>query len=138
MRDMIQEDRDDNEDVELKFIHVFDRIETCDKWAETRTALAKANAVYDPTASPMPASEGRPIGHKMAKAARDATSGIEKLHTSIMACMADAASHAKLRADQAAKMEEFVATRWESSMARQDAKIDLLKANVAAKGWRTW
>jgi len=43
--------RQDNDDVEFKIIHVFSRIDTCDKWAETRITLAKAkDAAYDPTA----------------------------------------------------------------------------------------
>ena len=42
--------RNDNDGVEFKFIHVFARIEKCDKWAETRADLAKAkNGTYVPT-----------------------------------------------------------------------------------------
>ena len=73
MRAMFTAYREDNEDVEFKFIHVFARIETCEKWTEVRTALAKA--------------------------ARDATPAIEKLHSSILACIADAATHAAMRAE---------------------------------------
>ncbi len=68
---MITAYREDNDDVEFKFVHVFARIETCDKWKEVRTALAKANVPFDPNDAPTPAAVGRPIGNKKAKAARD-------------------------------------------------------------------
>jgi hypothetical protein len=59
---MIAAYRKDNEDVEFKFIHGFARIETSNKWMETHTALSKANTMYDPAATPSPASDGRPLG----------------------------------------------------------------------------
>ena len=34
--------RDDTKNAEFKFLHVFTRIEHCKKWADTRSALAKA------------------------------------------------------------------------------------------------
>lgn len=132
MRAMISAYREDNDDVEFKFIHVFARIETCEKWVETRRALSKAGK-FDPDAVPALASDGRPLGNKRAKAMRDAAPGIEKLHSSIMACMADAASHAAERAEQAAKMEQVAAVRWASVIEGQDSKLELIRANVAAK-----
>jgi hypothetical protein len=36
MRAMIIAYREDNADVEFKFVHVFAWIETCDKWKEVR------------------------------------------------------------------------------------------------------
>ena len=96
MRAMISAYRDNNDDVKFKFIHVFARIESCDKWAEIRTTLSKGK--FDPDAAPALASDARPMGNKRAKALRDVATGIEKLHSSIMACMADAASHAADRA----------------------------------------
>jgi hypothetical protein len=45
----------------------------------------------------------------------------------------DVASHAAERAEQAAKMEQVAAVRWASVIERQDAKLDLIRANVAAK-----
>jgi hypothetical protein len=47
--------------------------------------------------------------------------------------MADAASHAAERAEQAAKMEQVAAVRWAWVIERQDAKLELIRANVAAK-----
>ncbi|KAK1680988.1 hypothetical protein QYE76_041836 [Lolium multiflorum] len=101
--------------IEFKFVHVFARIETCDKWTEVRTALARANVPFDPNATATPVVVGRPVGNKKAKTMRDAAMAIEMLHSSISACIADAATHAATRAEQAAKMEEVA-----SVMERQD------------------
>ena len=100
-----------------------------------RTALAKANAPFDPNApaAATPAAVGRPVGTKKAKAVRDAAPAIEKIHSSILACIADAATHAATRVEQAAKMEEVASARWASVMERQDIKLDLIKANIVAK-----
>jgi hypothetical protein len=59
MRAMITAYREDNDDVEFKFIHVFARIEMCDKWSETRLTLSKGK--FDPDAAPALASDGRLI-----------------------------------------------------------------------------
>ena len=64
--------RDDNDQAEFKFLNVFTRIEACEKWIECRQALAKnKEAVYNPGTPVAGAAEGRPIGNKKAKAARD-------------------------------------------------------------------
>jgi hypothetical protein len=60
--------RADNEDIEFKFIHVFKRIEKCDKWAMVTASLGKGKDVaFDPTA-PLPSAEqGHPeMGNKKA------------------------------------------------------------------------
>ena len=44
--------RNDNDGLEFKFIHVFSRIEMCDKWTDVRTDLAK-NGMYDPKHRPL-------------------------------------------------------------------------------------
>ena len=60
---MLQDYRDDNEDVGFKFFHVFKRIETCDKWILTRAALAKAKeSGFDPIVPTLAAVEGGPSG----------------------------------------------------------------------------
>ncbi|KAK1679952.1 hypothetical protein QYE76_040800 [Lolium multiflorum] len=51
--------RDDNKNAEFKFPHVFTHIETCNKWADMRAALAKGG-LYNPMASVPIAVEGRP------------------------------------------------------------------------------
>ncbi|KAE8811295.1 putative methionyl-tRNA synthetase [Hordeum vulgare] len=43
--------RQDNSDQEFKFLHMFSRIESCEKWRESRLALAKAKETYNPDAS---------------------------------------------------------------------------------------
>jgi hypothetical protein len=61
---MITAYREDNDDVEFKFVHVFAQIETSDKWTEVRTTLAKANTPFDPNVAVTPAAVGRPVGNK--------------------------------------------------------------------------
>jgi hypothetical protein len=64
---------------------------------------------------------------------RDVAPAIDKLHVSILTCIADAAMHAATRAEHAAEMEEVAAARWASVMEREDLQLNLVKANVAAK-----
>jgi hypothetical protein len=66
-------------------------------WENEAYALSKGK--FDPDTAPALASDGHPMGAKRAKALRNVVAGIEKLHNSIMACMADAASHAAERAE---------------------------------------
>jgi hypothetical protein len=61
MRVMISAYREDNDDVKFKFIHVFARIETYNKWTKTWTALTKANAMYEPATTPLSASDIGPL-----------------------------------------------------------------------------
>jgi hypothetical protein len=130
---MVTAYREDNDDVKFKLVHVFAQIETCDKWTKVRTVLAKAIASFDPNVVATPAAVGRPVGNNKANAMRDATPAIKKLHSSILACIADAAAHATTRAKQAAKMEEVVLTRRASVMERQDIKLEIINANIVAK-----
>jgi aspartate/methionine/tyrosine aminotransferase len=64
---------------------------------------------------------------------RDVAPAIKKLHSSILACIADAATHAATRAEHDAKMEEVASARWASVMKRQDIKLNMIKANIVAK-----
>jgi hypothetical protein len=61
--------REDNKDVEFKFIHVFKRIEKRDKWAMVRASLGKGkDFAFDPTMPLLVAGQGCPkIGNKKAK-----------------------------------------------------------------------
>ena len=124
--------RNDNDGVEFKFIHVFSRIEMCDKWTDVRTDLAK-NGTYDPNAPLPAASEGRPIGKKKANAKHTKEPMMERLHTAVEKCIADAAVTAAKKDELHAKREEAAAVRWTMIMEKQDVKLTLLKANVAAK-----
>ena len=81
MRAMITAYREDNEDVEFKFVHIFTHIETCEKWADVRTALAKANSPFHSNVTAMLAAVGRSIGNKKTKAMRDAAPAIEQRAT---------------------------------------------------------
>ncbi|KAE8786207.1 putative methionyl-tRNA synthetase [Hordeum vulgare] len=49
--------RADNEDQEFKFLHVFSRIESCEKWREFRLALDKAKETYNPDTPAPPTAE---------------------------------------------------------------------------------
>ncbi|CAM0870831.1 unnamed protein product [Alopecurus aequalis] len=119
--------RDNNEQAEFKFLNVFTRIESCEKWIECRQALAKnKEAVYNPDAPVAGAAEGRPIGNKKAKAARDMAPAAERLQSSIDQCIADTKSHAVVR-------EEKSEARWSALMKKKDDKLPLLRTNVAAK-----
>ena len=42
----------DNEDQEFRFLHVFSRIDSCEKWREVWLALDKAKETYNPGAPP--------------------------------------------------------------------------------------
>ena len=89
----------DNKKADFKFLHVFTRIQGCEKWAACRQAIRKAKE-YVPDAVVAGASEGRPDGHKKAKAARDAAPAAAKLAAAIETCIADVATNAAKRAQQ--------------------------------------
>ena len=116
----------DSKDAEFKFLHVFSRIEKCEKWAEVRVNLGKGKEPFNPDAPGSAASDGRPEGNKKAKAARASAPATERLHTSNEKCIADAKTHA-------VKREEKCEARWLQMMEKQDVKIELLKTKVAAK-----
>jgi hypothetical protein len=46
MLKMFQAYRQDNDDIEFKFIHVFKRNKTCKKWAEVRASLGKGKTLH--------------------------------------------------------------------------------------------
>lgn len=111
---------------EFKFLHVFTRIEACQKWADTRAGLARGG-VYNPVAPVPGAAEGRPeLGQKASKAAKLMGPPTERLQASLEKCMADARMHAVARDE---KFDE----RWKSMLKNQGVRIDLLKTTTAAK-----
>ena len=59
--------RGDNQDADFKHLHVYKRIDKCEKWAEIRRAIDKAKETYKPDATTPGASDGQPDGHKLAK-----------------------------------------------------------------------
>jgi hypothetical protein len=131
---MFESYRDDNEDVEFKFIHIFKRIETCEKGTGTRVALTKAKegVLYPIAVAPM-ASEGLPIGNKTTKLARDRALATKRLQSFIVKCNTDAAVREEMKANIAAARKETAGRRWSAMLEKQEVKIDLLKANIGAK-----
>ena len=118
--------RGDNQDADFKHLHVYKRIDKCEKWAEVRRALDKAKETYKPDATTPGASEGRPDGHKLAKKGKNADAATARVQESIEHCLADAQARAVLR-------EEKTEARWSSLMKNNAIKLDLLRTNVAAK-----
>jgi hypothetical protein len=95
------------------------------KWAATRLALGK-DGPFDPRASTPAASEGRPIGNKTAKAARDTVPSSERLQSSLEKCITNVASNAMLR-------EQKYDARWAVMLEKQDSNIAVQKTAVATK-----
>ena len=75
--------RDDNSDAEFKYLHVFKRIDKCEKWAAVRRTLAKAKETYKPDAPTAGAADGQPDGNKGAKKAKYAASSDSRVQESI-------------------------------------------------------
>ena len=125
MLDALAAYRKDNNDTEFKYLHVFKRIENCEKWRQTRRTLGN-DGEYDPQAAAPAAGDGRPIGNNAAKTARNAAPAAEKMHTMLEKCLTDAATLSATRDAQ-------FADRWSAVMAKQDVKIGLVKTKVAAK-----
>jgi uncharacterized protein YhaN len=110
---MFTANREDNDNVEFKFIHVFAQIETCEKWTEMQTSLSKdKDALYQPSAPVVAPGKGRSIGNKKAKEARDAAPATERLYSCIEKCTTDAAAQAAKREELAAKRAKIAASRW--------------------------
>ena len=118
--------RGDNQDADFKHLHVYKRIDKCEKWAEVRRALDKAKETYKPDATTPGASEGRPDDHKLAKKGKSVDAATARVQESIEHCLADAQARAVLR-------EEKTEARWTSLMKNSAIKLDLLRTNVAAK-----
>ena len=116
---------DDNSDVEFKYLHVFKRIDKCEKWAAVRRTLAKAKETYKPDAPTAGAADGRPDGNKGAKKAKHAESAAARVQESIEHCLADAKT-------RAAQREEKTEARWAVLMTNSAVKLDLLRANAVA------
>ena len=89
--------RQGNNDAEFKYLHVYKRIDKCDKWAEVRRTLEKAKETYKPDAPAPGASEGRPDGNKGAKKGKHADAATARVQESIEHCLADAQVRAALR-----------------------------------------
>ncbi|KAE8788244.1 putative methionyl-tRNA synthetase [Hordeum vulgare] len=74
----------DNNGQDFKFLHVFTKIESFEKWTECRFTLAEdKDGVYNSDAPALAAEEGCPNGNKRAKTARDAAPSAKRLESSI-------------------------------------------------------
>ncbi|KAE8771010.1 putative methionyl-tRNA synthetase [Hordeum vulgare] len=106
-------------------------IESCEKWAEVRLAVAKAkDDMYNPDSPVSGAAEGQPDGNENAKKSRDSRPSSELLQASIEQCITDAKIHSAMR-------EEKSEARWSTLMTKEDAKLDLLRTNKAVEKGNT-
>ena len=118
--------RDDNGGQEFKYLHVFKRIDKCEKWADIRRTLAKAKETYKPDAPTPGASEGRTDGNKGAKKGKHADAATTRVQESIQHCLADAQVRAAL-------CEEKTEARWSALTWTSAVKLDLFRTNITAK-----
>ena len=118
--------RQDRSDQDFKYLHVFKRIDKCEKWAGVRRTLAKAKETYKPDAPTPGAADGRPDGNKGAKKAKHTESATTRVQESIEHSIADAQT-------QAAQREEKTEARWSALMRNNAVKLGLLRTNVGAK-----
>jgi hypothetical protein len=119
---------DDTDGQTFKYLNIFARIETCDKWAEVHRNLSKnKDEDYNPDAPAAAASTGRPeLGQKKLKELKKAGHPADRLQASFDKCWANAKAHA---AGRDTKYDE----RWKEMLANQGARIALLKETSAAK-----
>ncbi|KAE8775715.1 putative methionyl-tRNA synthetase [Hordeum vulgare] len=113
--------RADNEDQEFRFLHMFSRIDWCEKWREVRLALDKAKETYSPDAPTPAVAEGRRDGTKKDRTVRDGGPAAQRLQASIKQCIADVKSSPPRR-------EEKSDVRWSTLMinvATKKRNIDL-------------
>ncbi|XP_020147238.1 uncharacterized protein [Aegilops tauschii subsp. strangulata] len=118
--------RDDNSDTDFKYLHVFKRIDKCEKWAAVRRTLAKAKETYKPDAPTAGAADGCPDDNKGAKKAKYGETAAARVQEAVEHCIADAET-------RAAEREEKTEARWAVLMTNSAIKLDLLRANTAAK-----
>nr|XP_020168005.1 uncharacterized protein LOC109753517 [Aegilops tauschii subsp. strangulata] len=115
-----------NSDQEFKYLHVYKRIDKCEKWAEVRRTLDKAKETYKPDTPTPGALEGRPDDNKGAKKGKHADAATARVQESIKHCLVDAQARATLR-------EEKTEARWSALMTNSAVKLDLFRTSVAAK-----
>jgi hypothetical protein len=112
----------------FKYLNVFARIETCEKWAEVRRNLSKnKDEQYNPNAPAAAASTGRPeLGQKKLKELEKSGHPADRLQTSFDKCWADARAHNVGR-------DTKYDARWKEMLANQGARIALFKTTSATK-----
>jgi hypothetical protein len=119
---------DDTDGQTFKYLNIFARIETCEKWAEVHRNLSKnKDEQYNPDAPAAAASVGRPeLRQKKLKELKKSGHPADRLQASFDKCWADARAHAAGR-------DTKYDARWKEMLANQDAWIALLKTISAAK-----
>jgi hypothetical protein len=119
---------DDIDGQTFKYLNVFARIETCEKWAEVRRNLSKnKDEEYNPDAPAAAASTGRPkLGQKKLKELKKAGHPADRLQASFDKCWTDAKAHA---AGRDTKYDAW----WKEMLANQGARIALLKTTSTEK-----
>jgi hypothetical protein len=119
---------DDTDGQTFKYLNVFARIETCEKWVEVRRNLSKnKDEEYNPNAPATAASTSRPeLGQKKLKELKKAGHPADRLQASFDKCWADAKAHA---AGRDTKYDAW----WKEMLANQGARIALLKTTSMAK-----
>ena len=75
--------RGDNQDADFKHLHVYKRIDKCDKWSKVRRTIEKAKETYTPDTPSPGASDGRPDGNKGAKKGKHADAATSRVQESI-------------------------------------------------------
>jgi hypothetical protein len=112
---------DDTDGETFKYLNVFARIETCEKWAEVHRNLSKnKDEEYNPDAPAAAASTGRPeLGQKKLKELKKAGHPADRLQASFDKCWADVRAHAAGR-------DTKYDARWKEMLANQGARIALL------------
>jgi hypothetical protein len=115
---------DDTDGQTFKYLNIFARIETCEKWAEVRRNLSKnKDEEYNPDAPAAATLTGRPeLGQNKLKELKKAGHPANRLQASFDKCWADARAHATGR---------------DTKHANQVAQIALLKTTSAAKNRNT-
>jgi hypothetical protein len=117
---------DDTDGQTFKYLNVFARIETYEKWAEVCRNLSKnQDEQYNPDALAAAASTGCPeLGEKKLKELKKSGHPADRLQASFDKCWADARAHATGR-------DTKYDTRWKEMLANQGARIALLKTTSA-------
>jgi hypothetical protein len=119
---------DDTDGQTFKYLNVFARIESCEKWADVRWNLSKnKDEQYNPDAPAPAASAGCPeLSQKKPKELKKVGHPADRLQASFDKCWADTRAHA---AGRDTKYDAW----WKEMLANQGARIALLKTTSTAK-----
>jgi hypothetical protein len=119
---------DDTDGQTFKYLNIFARIKSCEKWADVHWNLTKnKDEQYNPDAPAPAALAGRPeLGQKRLKELKKVGHPAKRLHASFDKCWADVRTHAIGR-------DNKYDTWWKEMLANQGVQIALLKTTSTAK-----